>query len=42
MRSEGKGDRKVSEKKENIKIYFEEGSKVTEKYTQLFYSDGTM
>lgn len=31
----------MSEKKENIKIYYEDGAKVTEKYTQILYSDGS-
>lgn len=40
-KSEAKG-KKVSEKKENTRIFYEEGCKVVEKLTMIYYSDGTV
>ena len=33
--------KKVSEKKENTRVIYDEGSKTIEKYSHIFYSDGT-
>lgn len=33
--------KKVSEKKENTRVIYEEGSKTIEKYSHIYYSDGT-
>jgi hypothetical protein len=40
-KNEAKG-KKVSEKKENTRIFYEEGCKVVEKLTMIYYSDGTV
>ncbi len=34
--------KKMTEKRENSKIYFEEGCKIIETTTKFLYSDGTM
>jgi hypothetical protein len=41
FKSKFKDGKQVSERKENIRVYYESNSKTTEKHTQIFYSDGT-
>ena len=40
-KSEFQGGKKVSERKENTRIFYEDGSKTIERHTFVFYSDGT-
>ena len=41
QKPEPKSGKKISVRKQNTRVYFEQGSKVTEKHTQIIYSDGT-
>ena len=37
VNSEYKDGKKISEKKENTRIYYENNAKVTEKHTKIYY-----